>query len=101
MVNRIYPPELQYNGLFSRRQIFAVLSKKTRGLFFADFNFRGRRRPRKIISILFREIHRVGGTTRLSLYRTNVQRKSPAKRIEDTCSLTDKQTKRTYLHSDG
>ena len=42
---------IPYNGIFSRRQIFAVLSKKTWALFFADFNFRGRQRLRKIISI--------------------------------------------------
>ena len=34
MVNRICPPELQYNGLLSRRQIFAVLSKKNTGIIF-------------------------------------------------------------------
>ena len=69
--------------------------------------FRGRQRPRKIISILFRENLRVGGITRFSLNRLTVRKKisgqSNLKRngIKDTCSLTDKQTKRTDLHSDG
>ena len=49
---------IPYSGIFSRRQIFVVLSKKTWRLIFADFNFC---RPRKIISILFRKNHRVGG----------------------------------------
>ena len=66
-----------------------------------DFNFRGRQRPRKTISILFRENRRVGGTTRRSLDRSNVRKEKYLERkgIEDTYSLTDKQTKRTYLHS--
>ena len=78
------------------------------GLFFADFNFRGRQCPRKIISILFRENRRVGGgTTRLSLDRSTVRKENLQPKylrrngIKDTCSLTDKQTKTTYLHSDG
>ena len=47
---------IPYNGIFSRRQIFAVLSKKTWGLFFADFNIRGRQRPRKLISFFSAKI---------------------------------------------
>ena len=46
---------IPYNGIFSRRQIFAVLSQKHGDYFFADFNW-------KIISSLFRENHRMGGT---------------------------------------
>ena len=77
------------------------------GLFFADFNFRGRQRPRKIISILFRKNRRVGGTTRLCLDRSTVRKENLRPKylkrtgIKDTCSRTDKQTKITYLHSDG
>ena len=69
--------------------------------------FRGRQRPRKIMSILFRENHRVGGTTRLSFDELTVRKGNirpkylKRKRIKDTCSLTDKQTKITYLHSDS
>ena len=58
---------IPYNGIFSRHQIFAVLSRKHGDYFFADFNFRGQQRPRKIISILFWKYRRVGGITRLSL----------------------------------
>ena len=81
---------------------FRVFVSKTWGLFFADFNFRGRQRPRKIISILFCENLRVGGTTRLSLDRSTVRKEKYLERngLEETYSLTDKQTKRTYLHSD-
>ena len=56
---------------------FSRFYLKTWGFLFADFNIRGSRRPRKIISILFREIRRVGGRTRLSLYRTNVRKENP------------------------
>ena len=94
---------IPYNGIFSR---FCL---KIWGLFFADFNFRGQQCPRKIILILFRENRRVGGggTTRLSLDRSTVRKENLQTKylkhneIEDTCSLTDKQTKPTYLHSDG
>ena len=81
---------------------FRGFVSKTWGLFFADFNFRGRQCPRKIISILFRENRRVGGTIRSSLDRSTVRKEKYLERngIEDTYSLTDKQTKRTYLHSD-
>ena len=80
---------------------------KAWGLFFVDFNFHGWQRQRKIILILFCKNHRVGGTTRLSPNRSTAQeenlRPKYLKRpgIKDTCSRTDKQTKRTYLHSDG
>ena len=47
---------IPYNGIFSRRQLVVVLSKKTWGLFFADVNFRGRQRQRKIISIFSAKI---------------------------------------------
>ena len=88
-------------------EYFRGFVSKIWGLFFAEFNFRGRQRPRKIISILFRENLRVGGITQISLDRLTVRKKisgqSNLKRngIKDTCSLTDKQTKRTDLHSDG
>ena len=61
---------------------FSRFCLKTWGLFFADFNFRGRQRPRKIISILFRENSRVGGTTRLSLYRTTVRKENQPKYLK-------------------
>ena len=86
---------------------FSRFVSKTWGLFFEDFNFRGRQRPRKIISILLHENRKNGGTTRLSLYRSTVRKENlqpkylKRKGIKDTCSLTDKQTKGTYLHSDG
>ena len=69
-------------------------------VFCADFNFRG---LWTIILILFRENRRVYGTTRLSLNRSTVQKENlwpkylKCNGIKDTCSLTDKQTKRTYL----
>ena len=47
---------IPYNVIFSRRQLVVVLSKKTWGLFFADINFRGRQRQRKIISIFSAKI---------------------------------------------
>ena len=77
-VDSFRQPLLVYRimGYFRVDKIFAVLSKKTWGLFFADFNFRGSRRPRKIISILFREIRRVGCSARLSLYKTNVRKEN-------------------------
>ena len=78
------------------------------GLFFADFYFRGRQHPRKIIFIIiFHENRRVGGTTGLSLDRSTVRKENlqtkylQCKGIKGTCILTYKQTKRTYLHSDG
>ena len=82
---------------------FRGFVSKTWVLFFAEFNFRGRQRPQKIISILFHENRRVGCTARLSLDRSTVRKEKYLKPngIEDTCSLTNKQTKRTYLHSDG
>ena len=72
-------------------------------------NFRGWQRPRKrkVISILFCENHRVGGTARISFDRSTVWKENirpkylKCKRIKDSCILTDKQAKRTYLHSDG
>ena len=40
--NQTYDMRVANNGIFSSRQLFAVLSKKkTLGLFIADFNFRG------------------------------------------------------------
>ena len=86
---------------------FSQIASKKWGLIFADFNFRGRQRPRKLISILFRENHRVGGRARISLDRSTVRKENlrpkylKRKEINDTCILTDKQAKRTYLHSDG
>ena len=83
------------------------LSKTHGDYFFADFNFRGRQCPRKIISILFHKIRRVGGTTRLPLNRSTVRKENLRLKylkctgIKDTCSQTDKQTKIIYLHSDG
>ena len=41
-----------------------------------DFNFRGRQRPRKITSILFRENSWVDGTTRLSLDKSTVRKEN-------------------------
>ena len=49
--------ELPYNGIFSRRQIFAVLSQKHGDYFSRILIFAVGQRPRKIISILFRENH--------------------------------------------
>ena len=55
--------------------------------------------------VLFRENHRVGGTTWLSLDRSTVWEENlrpkylKRKGIKDTCSLTDKQTKIIYSHS--
>ena len=88
---------------------FRGFVSKTWGLIFADFNFRGRQLPRKrkIILILFGENHRVGGTARISLDRSTVRKENlrpkylKLKWIKDTCILTGKQAKRTYLHSDG
>ena len=66
-------------------------------IFFADFNFRGRQRPRKIISILFRETHI--GITQLSLDRSTVRKENlrpkylKRKGIKDTCSLADTKNK--------
>ena len=86
---------------------FRGFVSKTWGLFFADFNFRGRQCQRKLILILFRKNRRVDGTTRLSLDWSIVRKENLRPKylkrngIKDTCSLTDKQTKRTYLHSDG
>ena len=75
---------------------------KNMGLFFADFNFRSRQCPRKIISLLFSKKHGVDGTTRLSLDRSTVRPKYLKRKwIKDSCSLTDKQIIRTYLHSDS
>ena len=94
-------------GYFRVAKFSRFCLKKHGDYFFADFNFRGRQRPRKIIWILFCENRRVGGTTRLSRYRTTVRienlqpKVSETQRIKDTCSLIDKQTKITYLHSDG
>ena len=71
------------------------------------FNFRRRQRPQKIVSSLFRENRRAGATTRLSLDRSTMRKENhrpkywKRKEIKDTCSLTDKQAKLTYLHSDG
>ena len=58
--------------------------------------FRGLQRPRKIISILFRENRRVGGTAGLSFDISNVGKENlkpkylKRKGIKYTCSLTDK-----------
>ena len=65
-------------------------------LIFADFNFRGRQCPRKIILILFHENRRVGGITRLPLNRSPVRKENlqptylKRKGIKNTCSLTVK-----------
>ena len=86
---------------------FSRFYLKNMGLFFAGFNFCGRKRPRKIISIFTRKNCRVGDSTRLSLDRSTVRKQNlrpkylNRKVIKDTCSLTDKQTKITYLHSNG
>ena len=67
---------------------------------FADFNFRDRQRPRKIISILFRENHGGGGITRLSLDRSTMRKENLRPKylkrmgIKDTCHLTDKKKKK-------
>ena len=48
----------------------------------------------------------MGGTIPLSVDRSTVRKKNLRTKylkyngIKDTCSLTDKQTKRTYIHSD-
>ena len=87
---------IPYNGIFSRRQIFAVLSQKhsdyfSRILIFAVGNVR-----KKIISILFRENRGGGGITPLSLDRPTVRKENlrpkylKRKGIKDTCSLTYK-----------
>ena len=94
-------------GYFRVAKFLRFCLKKTWGLFFAEFNIRGRQRPRKIILILFRENYRVGGTTRPSFNRLTVRKENirqkylKRKGIKDTCSLTDCQTKTTYLHSDS
>ena len=86
---------------------FSRFRLKNMEIIFADFNFRGQQRPRKIISILPCENCRVGGTTRHSLDRSTGRKENlrpkylKHKKMKDTCSLTDKQTKRAYLHSDG
>ena len=70
-------------------------------------NFCGRQHLRIIISILFCENYRVGGIAQISFDRSTVQKENlqpkylKHKGIKDTCILTDKQAKRTYLHSDG
>ena len=98
---------IPYSGIFLVSPNFRGFVLKTWGLFFTDFNFCGRQRQRKIFSILFHENRRVDGTTRLSLYRKTVRKEnlrpkvSETQQIKDTCSLTDKQTKITYLRSDG
>ena len=94
-------------GYFRVAKFSRFFVSKTWGLIFADFNFRGRQRPRKMISILFHENHRVGGTARISLDRSTVRKENlrpkylKRKGIKDTCILTDKQAKRTYIHSEG
>ena len=86
---------------------FRCFVSKTWGLFFSAFNFCSHQHPQKIISILSHENSRVGGTTRLSPDRSTVWIENiwpkylKCKRIKDSCSLRHKQTKRTYLHSDG
>ena len=84
----IIPPvyEVPYNGIFSRRQIFAVLSKKYGDYFSRILIF--------IISILFRENRRVGGTTRLSLYRTTVRKENLRPKVSETQRI------KRYLQSD-
>ena len=67
---------LPYNGIFSRRQISAVLSQKhddyfSQILIFAVGNVR-----EKIISVLFRENDRGGDITRLSLDRSTVRKEN-------------------------
>ena len=95
----------QIHSTWSILAHFCGFVSKTRGLFFVYFNLRGQQHPRKIILILFRENRRVGGTTWLSLDRSTVLKENLRpkylKHNEDTCSLTGKQTKRTYLHSVG
>ena len=82
---------------------------KTWGLFFADFNFCGLQHPWKIILILPRKSKSGcrGSKTRLSLDRSTVPKENLRPKylkcmgMKDTCSLTDKQIKQTYIHSDG
>ena len=59
-----------------------------------DFNFRSRQCPRKLISIFVCENRRAdGGTTRLSLNRSNVRKKSLAK-------VSETQQNERYMQSD-
>ena len=61
--------------------------------------FRGRQRPQKIFSVLFRENNRGGDITRLSLDRSTVRKENlqpkylKRKGIKDTCSLADTKNK--------
>ena len=95
---------LPYNGIFSRRQISAVLSQKhddyfLRILIFAVGNVR-----EKIISVLFRENDRGGDITRLSLDRSTVRKENlrpkylKRKGIKDTCSLADTKKNKQKEH---
>ena len=93
---------------FFASQNFRGLVSKTWRLIFANFNFRGRQRPRKINFTLFREDHRGGGITRLSLDRSTVRKENlrpkylKRKGIKNTCSLTDtknKQTEHIYIQT--
>ena len=100
--------EIRYRIMeYFRVAKFSRFCLKNMGIIFRGFNFRGRQCPRKITLILFRKNHRVGGgTTQLSLDRSTVRKENLRPKylkcngIKDTCSLTDKQTKRTYLYSD-
>ena len=102
MANIVYIIWIPYNRVFSCCQIFAVLSKKTWGIFYADFNYCGRQHPRKIS--FFHENRILGGTTWLSLDRPIVWKENlwpeylKRKGIKHTCSLTDKQTKSRRLN---
>ena len=87
--------------------IFALPSLKNMGIIFADFNFRARQGPRKIISILIREnldwVAQLAfpSIDQLCGKKISGQNIWNSNGMKDTCSLTDKQTQRTYLHSDG
>ena len=94
---------IPYNGIFSHRQIFAVLSQKhsdyfSRILIFAVGNIR-----KIVISILFRENRGGGGITQLSLDRPTVRKENlqpkylKRKGIKDTCSLTYKKQQQNRL----
>ena len=90
---------IPYNGIFLRRQIFAVLSQKhgdyfSRILIFAVGNVRENN-----FNSFPRKSYRGGGITQLSLDRSTVRKENlwpkylKRKGIKDTCSLAD--TKKT------
>ena len=83
--------QVPYNGIFSRRQIFAVLSKK-HGDYFSRLATSAKNNFYSF------------GTTRLSLDRSTVRKENlrpkylKRKGIKHTCSLIDKQTKITDVN---